>query len=354
MSQYNNKGYPNQTPSDEIDLREVFRGIGNFFSRIGKGFINLILAVRRATFNHKFLIITTIIVFTSAGIFWFSNEKDYFSSNMIIESEYYDRDLMDGAVSELNSLAEQRAYEVLEKKLNISNDEASNIRKLKVETVVAEDDKQIFEAYLKSLNEKTMSVEELVEMRDKLIRNTFKYKITVEVFSADYLQNVQKGLIHYLENNEYVERRVEVEKENLIALKGKFQEERAKLDALKRLIAENFAKVSENGRTGSNNVILGSAENGTDPLNVYKEDILIYKEELEINRKLALIENVEVIKSFTAFTTPANIPLWEVIIISILIGLGAAYIIIILLEINKALNRFEQEMALDKKKPQVA
>ena len=348
MSQYSNQGNQGQGSSDEIDLREAFKAIGEFFARIGRGVLNFLLATRRATRSHRILILVTVVLFIGLGFLWHSNGREYFSSSMVIESEYYDRDLMDGAVGELNALAEQGAYSSLGKKLNISEEEASNLRSLKMEVIMAEDDKMLLDAYLKSLQESKMTVDELVAIREKLINENAKYRLTIEVFSNEMLQNMQDGLVYYLENNEYVERRIEIEMQNLQALRGKLQQERGKLDVLKNLIAENFNQANEKGRTGSNNVIFGTAESATDPLNVYREDIKLYNEELAINKKLALMENVEVIKSFTAFKKPANMSLLSLVALSALIGLGAAYVLVILLEANKALNRYEKREQLRK------
>lgn len=348
MSQYSNQGNQGQGSSDEIDLREVFNAIGSFFARIGRGILNFLLATKRATRAHRILIIATVVLFIGLGAFWHTNGRAYYASSMVIESEYYDRDLMDGAVGELNALAEQEAYGSLAKKLNIGKEEAENLRSLTVEVVMAEDDKMLLDAYLKSLQESKMTVDELVAVREKLIKQNAKYRLTIEVFSNEMLQNMQEGLLYYLENNDYVERRLNIQKENLQALRIKLQEERGKLDVLKSLIAENFSRASEDGRTGSNNVILGSAETATDPLNVYREDIKLYNEELAINKKLALMENVEVIKSFTAFKKPANKSLFSLVVLSALVGLGAAYLLVLLLEANKALNRYEKREQLRK------
>ncbi|WP_017730049.1 hypothetical protein [Nafulsella turpanensis] len=343
MSQYNNQGYGNQPSSDEIDLREVFKAIGNFFSRIGRGIIHAVLAVKRASRAYRILILTSVVIFIGLGLYWHSTGKEYFSSSMVIESEYYDRDLMDGAIGELHALAEQEAYGSLARNLDISQEEAENIRGLKVETILSQDDQMLADALFKSIEASEIPMEELLVLREELLEENYKYRITVEVFSNDLLQNVENGLLHYLENNDYVERRTEIEVANLEALRGKLREERQKLDGLKTLLAESFQQMNENGRRGSNNVILGAAEGATDPLNVYREDIKMYNEELEINKKLALIENVEVIKSFTAFKQPANLSLIKVILLSGLVGLAAAYILVILLEINNALNRYERE-----------
>lgn len=348
MSQYSNQGNQGQGASDEIDLREVFNAIGNFFARIGRGIVNFLLATKRATRAHRILIVATVVFFIGLGAFWHTIGRTYFSSSMVIESEYYDRDLMDGAVGELNALAEQEAYGSLAKKLNINEVEAENLRSLTVEAILSEDDQMLLDAYLKSLQESKMTVEELVALREKLLEKNYKYRITIEVFSNELLQNVQDGVLYYLENNDYVERRTNIEKENLMALRVKLQEEREKLNVLKSLLAESFSQLSEQGRTGSNNVILGSAETATDPLNVYREDIKLYNQELGINKTLALMENVEVIKSFTAFKKPANLSLLLVLIYSGLIGLGAAYVLVILLEANKALNRYEKREQLRK------
>ena len=345
MNQESNaRGSVKPPQSDEIDLREVFNSIGNLFSSLSLKLVRFILTLRRVTFSYRILILATLSLFAAFGVFWHTKDKSYFSSSMVIESEHYDRDLMEGAIEELNSLADQEAYVELGRKLNLSTDEAKNLRGMSVQMMMAEDDRMLLDAYLTSVKENKMSMEELIVVRDKLIRNNSKYLITVEVFSNELLQNIQKGIVGYLEANDYVERRLAVEEENLKALKGKLQEERLKLDNLKALMAASYTQLSEKGRTGSNNVILGASESANDPLNVYREDIKLYNEELAISKKLALMENIEVIKSFTPFSKPSNRSIIYVVAYSLMVGLAAAFGIILLLELNKALAQFEKKL----------
>ena len=109
-------------------------------------------------------------------------------------------------------------------------------------------------------------------------------------------------------------------------------------------MAASYTQLSEKGRTGSNNVILGASESTNDPLNVYREDIKLYNEELAISKRLALMENIEVIKSFTPFSKPSNRSVIYVVAYSLLVGLVAAFGIILLLELNKALAQFEKKL----------
>ena len=349
MSQYTNQG-PQQGSSDEIDLREVFQAVGRFFSRIGRGFVNLILAIRRGIRRYRVILLVSVVLFAGLGLAFHNMGKDYYSSRMVIESEYYNSVLMEGAIGTLNELAEEGAYGLLAQKLNISLKEAENLRSFKVEAMMSEENERLLAVYQQAVEAGELTIEEMVGLNERLIQNDSQYRIIVEVFSNDFLGNLQKGIVTYLEENEYVNRRMEVKENNLIALQGKLQQERAKLDDLKGLIAQVYMRMGETERSGSNNVILGGAESATDPLNVFREDIKLYNEELGIKKELALIDNVEVIRGFTAFTRPANLSLLQVVFFSCLTGMGAAFVIMLLLEAHNALNRYERE---EKAKEQV-
>ena len=342
MSQHTNQGQQ-QGGSDEIDLREVFQSVGRFFSRIGRGIVNSILSIRRAIRRYWIILIASVLLFAGLGVVFHNMGKDYYSSRMVIESEYYNSVLMEGAIGTLNELAEEEAYGLLAQKLGISREEAENLRSFTVEAMMSEENARLLAVYQQAVEAGELTIEEMIGLNEKLVQNSSKYRIIVEVFSNDLLGNLQKGIVTYLEGNEYVNRRMEVKEDNLKALQGKLQQERAKLDDLKELMAQVYMRMGETERNGSNNVILGGAESATDPLNVFREDIKLYNEELNIKRNLALMDNVEVIRGFTAFTKPANLPLLKVVFFSCLIGMGAAFIIMLLLEMNKALNRYEQE-----------
>ena len=90
---------PQQQPSyqdDEIDLRKLFQAIGNFFVNIGHGFINIVLATRRATSNYKILLIAAIVVGLVAGLAFNKFSKPYYQTSLLIKSDYLNTKLVSG------------------------------------------------------------------------------------------------------------------------------------------------------------------------------------------------------------------------------------------------------------------
>ena len=354
MSQHNNQGYPNQSPSDEIDLRQVFSAIGDFFRRIGRGIINFILAIRRATIKFRLLIISCAIAGGIAGALYNYYNTEYYKAGMVLNSRYYSHDMLASVSEEMNKLAEEQSGQSLGKVLNIPVEVSANFKNITVEPLLPEEEKANLRSYLQLIkkNVTDISKEQLDSLQQRIMLNANQYSITVEAYDFKTLPQLQQGIISYLSTNPYIVKQAEVERESLQMLKESIEQDEQKLNRLKDLIAENYSKITENTRSGSNNVILG-ADGNSNPVNVYQQSLLLNREKARILRELSLSTEIEMVSGFTAFEVPASLSLRESVLIWMGIGIGTAYLVIILISLNRALNRYEEEKAV-KEKSQLA
>lgn len=332
----------NQQASDEIDLRELFAAIGRFFKRIGLGILNLIVRLRQATRKFWILIIICVLAGAAIGYGSYVAFKPYYASQLQVSSEYYKINTLEDLIEGLDQLAAEGGYGVLAEKLNISSEQAATIRSFELTPEVNPDDLVKIESLMLQVEgAEGLTEEQLAEIRTLLTRGVDYYTITVTFYELNNLDALEQGLVGYLSNNNYIERRVKIEQANLQALREKLVADLQELQGLKKLQADALSRAIESGRTGSNNVILGNPESATDPLNVYREDISLYQRLLSINRRLELNQSLEVVSGFTPFQNPASISLSGRIILGALVGLAVAYLLILLIAMNQALNRYE-------------
>ncbi len=104
---------------------------------------------------------------------------------------------------------------------------------------------------------------------------------------------LQKGIIHYLETNPYVQERLGAEKRRLNALKSRIAGEITQLDSVK-LSLQNLI------RRGGNNSNAFIAEPG----NVNAQIVTLYSQQLTIEESLQFIENIQVITGFDRRENP--------------------------------------------------
>jgi hypothetical protein len=158
------------------------------------------------------------------------------------------------------------------------------------------------------------------------IENKNAYEISVLVYSPEIVKPLEKAIINFFVSNEYIKRRIEINKTNLERRKTKLVSESGKLDSLKRVIYHNYQNLGSTSR-GSGNVFLGD-EKPADPLKVFDADINLNKEILLIDRQLYLKTDFELVDGFTTFKQPESASLGKILFLSFWISFAMGYLII--------------------------
>lgn len=125
------------------------------------------------------------------------------------------------------------------------------------------------------------------------------FGIELSVRKMEDLDSIQHGLINYFENNNYAVTRKKQWTEKMTAMQKNLSEKLLSLDSLKK--AEE-AKIASRDR-GQGTVYVETI----DPVSVYKEEMTYYKDQQEINERLANPGNIVVIQPFfrlTSFNRP--------------------------------------------------
>jgi hypothetical protein len=332
----------NSNSSDEIDLRELFSSIGRFFKSIFIGLIMVIVHLKNATIKYLKLIIICIIIGGFTGIALNYYLPDYYSSYMLINSKHSSGRLMENSVDKLQQLCGEQNYIQLAKTLNIDTAQAKNLKGFSYEPFVSEEEIVQLEVLKEQLKGKIDDEETINRFVEKLkLDNKTAYKIFAHVFDNQGLIELQEPLVNYFKENQYVSKRLIIEKENLQNRAVNIRAELSRLDSLKRILMDSYNLLADNGKTGSNNVIL--SEEKLDPISVFEESKIQYRELQSIEQNIFLMPSFELIDGFTVFSKPDSPGLIKLGFYSGLVGLGFAYIIILILGFNKYLNKVESE-----------
>jgi len=327
--------------SDEIDLGQLFSKIGDFFKNIGLGFMRFLSLLRRVPLENKTLFILLMASALIVG-FSYSNflKKKFYATTMILSSEYLNKRILDNSIDKLNLLAQEETKRGLALELSISDSLAENIYEFAAKPFIKETDLielEVLKEQLKNLqaDKKNEKVVEQVIGRIE-IENRHAFEITVKVFTPTVINQFQLALIKYFRDNEYIKKRVEIRRTNLLDRKTKLGKEMQKLDSLKAVIYSNYKNMAEQARQGSNNVIL-SDKAVTNPIDIYNQDINIYRELQDIDRQLYLQQDFELVDGFTEFSEPASASKSKIIAISLLVAFVLGYVLIALIQFNKYL-----------------
>ena len=219
--------------------------------------------------SYKKIIIIIMILGVLGGVTNFLIKKPLYESEMVLSSEEtLSYPAANTIIEALQKTIKDYNYLQLSTKLNLSQNDARCL--------------------------KSVEVEKIYKMNDETEIKTFK--ITVSVSNPEILPKLEQGIVKYLEENPYVKKRVEINRQNVKAqiefVKGEMEE----LQNLKGQILEGDGIL----RDQKGNLIVFN------PVSVYENVLKLFTKELELQRDLELIENFQVIQSFTIFQRPSS------------------------------------------------
>ena len=321
---------PRNQSSDEIDLTQVFKGIGNGFRNFGNSILKGIAGLRNVFFeNKKFFGLVIISGLIFGGLYSELLSKKYYKSSMILSCDYLNRRILESTIEKLNLLCEESERVGLAKELNIPVATAKNILKFESNPFVSEDDILELEILKEQLNNVTEAKKDVVnKVLSKLeIENKNSFQISMLITDPDIVSNLDSAIVNYLKSNDYVKRRLEITKVNLLERRQKLLQESVRLDSLKSVLFRSFDNMTKQSKQGSINVIL-SEKPLTEPLSVFSQDLSFYSEIQAIDTRLYLQPDFEVVDGFTAFKEPESASLPKILVISFLISWLAGYLIL--------------------------
>lgn len=330
---------PQSKNSEEIDLTQFFRWIGNGFTRLGNSTLYGLATLRNLFFNNRLFFGGIILLGLILGTVYSELlKKKFYKTTMVLSCDYLNTQILENTIQKLNLLCGEEEREGLAEVLNVDKSTSLNIQRFEFKPFVSEDDVVEMEVLKTQLNNVAADKKELVEkvMKKLEIENKNAYEITVQVYNPDIVKPLEKALVNYFKSNAYIKRRVEINSTNLKNRKSKLVRESQRMDSLKYVLYMNYETLGKTSR-GSNNVIL-SDETLTNPLDVFKQDLELNTEILDIDKKLYIQPDFEVIEGFTTFKQPESASLIKILFIAFWVSWLMGYIII-------GIWRFDQKLA---------
>ncbi|MBT1700902.1 hypothetical protein KK083_28680 [Fulvivirgaceae bacterium PWU4] len=331
-----------QKNPEEFDLAQFFRWIQLGLNRFGNAIIYGIASLRNLFFSNKLFFFILILIGLALGTFYsLLLKKEFYKTTMILSCDYLNNQIVESNIAKLNQLSAEPGGESLSELLGIDASTASNILRFESKPFVSDRDIVEMEVLREQLNNLAADKRDLVQkvMAKLTIENKNAYEISVYVYNPDIVKPLEKALINYFANSSYIKNRIEINHINLMNKKQKLKKESQKLDSLKGLLFENIEALARQPNRGSNSLVLKD-EKGFNPLDVFKEDILINDEILDIEKKLYIKADFEVIEGFTTFKQPEGASLPEVLFISFWISWLMGYLIIGAWKFDKLLAKY--------------
>lgn len=275
---------------DEVDLLKLF--------------LKAVMIFRR----NFWLIVIFFLVGVALGWAYYYSSKKVYENTMVISSSILTQSYCQKLVDAANRYRRENNLKALANQLSLTEAQA----------------KELF----------SIKVDDLLEVTD--LKDQTAFLITVRVGNQDILPGLQKGLIHHLENNEYVKIRVKQSERYLQETISKTEQEIKDIEELKLRISNGDFFERARG-----NVMF-------DPTIVNSKILELNKEKINLQNSLALVNSVQIIEGFSRFEKPSAPQLSLSLIAGCFIGLFFVAGLIVFKSLRKALAMAESSNSQSK------
>lgn len=294
-----NENSSNNQSTEEVDLGQLFKLIGDAFNRLFKFigsifkaiFSVFIYALKAIIINFKIIGITMII----AGVIGFALEKmspAVYSSSMLVATHFDSKYQLVTNINYYNALISNQDYTTFSNFFDLSEEDAKEIIKFEINPGPETENEKIkeYDNFLKSLDSsraKNITYEEYIDNRSVYSGNIFE----IEAFSLqkDIFPKLEKGLNNAF-TNDYTETKKR-KRDSLITIqKNNIKEQLAKVDSLQRIYIN---VLEEDSKSTSTELILGEGLSlSKDRSNTREYDLL--NKEIELRNTLKTLEEKKV------------------------------------------------------------
>ena len=280
------KELPQPQQSEEVDLGQLFKLIGNAFDRLFKfiasifiGIFNLIILFLLFIQKHVVKFALVGFVGLAIGIYLDLNKETSYISTMVVEPNFNSVQQLYNNIEFYNELAEAKDSMALADAFSISLKEASSIKEFNVESFSDENQKvQLFDKFVRSLDtttQKTINMESYLKNFNSF--DARFHNISVVATDNSIAKKIQPSIINSISRNSYFNLQKEISDVNLKLQEDVYNKQITEIDSLQLLYKRVMLKEVERPMEGTN-ISLG--ENGG-----------------RDNKELALINKMDDLKS---------------------------------------------------------
>ena len=283
--------------SEEVDLGQLFKLIGNvfdrffrFISKIFKALYNLVLSVLIHFHKRLFWYVGVVVFGLILGFFMDKNSDKEYGANMFIETNFRSARQVYENIKDLHQLAAvDKDTMELAKRLNITPTEASKLNGFYIQPDI--DENNIVEMYSRYYG-KLDSISRLEMNYEKYKNSLTPYNFGVHlvgVGSKDkFLYNkIESAFVEYLSHNEYLEEVLKVNTENLKRKDQTLLVQMQKTDSL----ANEYLKIRINESKkepipgGGTNLYMGGSKGESSNLIIDESEVIQRRLVLEQQRR---------------------------------------------------------------------
>ena len=290
------KDLPQPQQSEEVDLGQLFKLIGNAFDRFFKFvssiFNKLFLAFVWMVFFVKKHIIKLVIagvVGIGLGVLLEKTSDPVYKSYITVKQNYATGEDLYNSINYYNDLVKQQDTSTLSKTIGIKVTEAASILGFDIESIITENQKlKEFDSYLKTLDSTLASKVEYETYLENSKDYTHKYQqLTIQATERNNFKIVFDKIVSNINNNEYFKREQEKDTleltNELLALNEALEKSKSLQEIYKKVLESPLEK--KDGTQNSITIKSVEEESKTKEFELYKSDLEIRQRLVENKKK---------------------------------------------------------------------
>ena len=292
------KDLPQPQQSEEVDLGQLFKLIGNAFDRFFKFIGSIFKGIFLAFVWFVFFIKRHILKFVIAGVFGiilgFILQKTLppvYKSAVTIKQNYPTGENLYGIIGYYKDLIKQEDTIVLKNTLKIEMSQASSILDIDIEPVVSDNQMlKNFDAYIKTIDSALASTVNYEAFIDNSESYTHQYQqITIKAKNRNNFETFFKSIVDEINSNAYFKREQEKDSLELANRKQTLKEALVESDSLKDTYKRVLEKVLDKNEGAQTSITIANADeqNKTKEYDLFINDIDIRRELVALDREIA-------------------------------------------------------------------
>lgn len=289
--------------SDEVDLGQLFKLIGNAFNRlfklIGNVFNSLFLAFVWLVFFVKKHFIKLIIAAIIGVVYGFIKEKlsdPIYSASIVIKQNYNTGENLNSIKNRYNNLIIAQDSMILAKDLKISPEEASQLSGFYLEPVLSENEKlKSYDIYKKDIDSVIASKIDFKTFLENGNEYDFKIlRITVNSKSRIDFNNILNQLVKNTESTGFFVNEQKKDLNQLSRRENAIRESLKESDSLQKVYQLVLERSVENVPGSQTSVTIDNTEDKsvTKEFELFNQDVELRRELVEIARQKENLEHI--------------------------------------------------------------
>ncbi len=342
-----------ENTSEEIDLGQLFKLIGNTFDKffrflgnIFKGIFHFLIVFLQFIQKHflKFAV-AGVVGIAAGGYLDYSADKVY-QSSMIVEPNFNSVQQLYNNIEFYNELAQEEEFEALEEALEIHDTLARSLKKFTIESFSDQTQKiKQFSEFIQGLDtisQKMVNYDDYLKNFNNI--NAKFHKITIEAKNAKVAKKCQSILLRSIENNQYFRLQKEINEINLALQDSIVARQLTEIDSLQKFYRK-IKTLEASKPEGSTSINLGEGESKGTPEVELLSQIKLLKNELVVlnNKKANTQSTINIISAFPNKGVLINDFFKKKMVLLPIFLCGVVFVILMLLSINRFLKNYNPE-----------